>query len=309
MLILFALACIVRSRDDVRWLAGAGALLALAHMVRVNGLVMLGMLVAFALTHARAAGRRMRWRHVLVPLAAFAIVAAPYLAWRAAHLPGAFDYGTNQRFWTDDPWNMTDAYWSQYSIAEGGPRETMSDHFGSHSAAEAWRRAYDSVAWQAQDLLVGATERAVLSIPLAALALAGIFLAPRGAASRAFLLSLAFTALTFVWIYPVVRSPRYFMPLVPLAAILAAGAVSRLSSRARVPALVIAPVAAYLAIRALVCIQGAREGVDVVREFGSVQAMVFVVTVAYLAAAAWPLVAQESAASYGATPGFSSTSR
>lgn len=237
-LVVLAFATTLRARRHPAWLLATGALMALAAMLRVNGLVLLVALLAFAAVLLRGASWRRARPWLAGALLVSAALLAPYLAWRAASLPGPFDYGTNQRFWADDLWDMHDAYWTHYSPATGGPRETMGDYFARHSLADAAVRLYQSVAWQAFDLVgaghwpplqkeggdwVGtAREGAALTPLLVVLGVAGLALAWR----RELLVLpfvLAATFATFVWIYPLVRSVRYLSPLIPLVA-LAAGA-------------------------------------------------------------------------------------
>lgn len=241
VMIILAIACVVKAKDSPVWLFVAGALVAVSHLMRVNGLLMLGAIVIFAAIHLRRAAPRHRLWHLAIPVVAFLLVAAPYLAWRAEHLPGAFDYGTNQRFWADDPWNMQDPYWKSYSYENGGERETAADYFATHSLSESALRFYQSGQWQLLDLT-----RVVLTPMLLVLGLAGMASTRReNWASITPIVGLTLAA-TFMWVYPIVRSPRYFLILVPLFAILAsAGAVHAARATQRVTLGAVAILAPY----------------------------------------------------------------
>lgn len=217
LLILLALACVVKARDHPAWLAGAGALVALSHMARMNGILFLGTIGLFAAVYLPRVSPRYRHRHLAYVLVAFLVVASPYLLWRDHYLPHAFDYGTNSRFWTDNPWDMDDAYWQSYTYSGGGVRETAADYFATHTWGEALARLYHSGQWQLLDLT-----RVTLTPLLLLLGVTGMAASRREAwAPMTPLVGLTLAA-TFFWVYPVVRSPRYFLVLIPLFAILAA---------------------------------------------------------------------------------------
>lgn len=293
ILFLGALACAVHAKDHPAWLAGAGALMALAHMARINGLVMLLSVLAFSAWEARARGARLRAPAVLALVGAFLLVCAPYLAWRAAHLPGAFDYGTNQRFFTDDPWNMSDDYWTHYSIREGGPREGPADYLATHTLGEGAERLLASIGLQIRDLLLGEGERAVLALPLLALAAVGI--APRESPTRLLIVVLAFTFATFVWIYPAVRSPRYYLALVPLAAILAARGLEAIPSkfpRFAIPFAVVTT--GLLVVVGLSRTSGLADAIQLLQEFPRVRMLVLVLSTIWLALAVAPDLLREA---------------
>ncbi|HUR25607.1 MAG TPA: hypothetical protein VM327_06305 [Candidatus Thermoplasmatota archaeon] len=225
LLLTLAVAAALKAREHPAWLLAIGPLMAFAHMLRVNGLVMTAMVLLFAVLLLRRAGSaaKVPWAWVAGAAALFLLTAAPYLVWRADHLPGAFDYGTNQRFFADDPWDRSDAYWKGYTYSDGGPRESMGDYFATHSLWTAAKRLYSSILLQVVDL-VGAgsspwnrADAPALHPVLVVLCVAGAVRLRGRREHWAFPLALAFSLLTFVWVYPIVRSPRYFMPLVPLA--------------------------------------------------------------------------------------------
>lgn len=240
ILLVLAIACVVKARDGRAWLAVAGALVAVAHMVRVNGLVMIVMIVVFARLYlARTRPDHAGWKPLATIVVAFVLVASPYLLWRAAHLPSAFDYGTNQRMFADDRWNFSDNFWTHYAITSGGPRESWSDYLATHSLGDAGRRAWESVWFQIRDVafLGGPEEPAALWPVLAILAVGGSMVGRRDPIVWALPLLFGFTFVTFLWIYPSVRSVRYYMPLLPFAAVMGAlaldWAILRLSAPAR----------------------------------------------------------------------------
>lgn len=232
LLLVLALWCVLRARRNLAWLLGAGAAMAGASMLRANGVVMAAMVFAFAALLLRGEGRP-RWTRWLAGTAvALLVLLGPYLAWRAAYLPGPFDYGTNSRFWADSPWNMQDAYWRT------GEKETIRDYFATHTLGQAWDRLYESLRLQFLDLFGGGTpDRGGPGSALTPLATAGVLAAAPVLWRRreyAFApLALAFTVATFTWIYPMVRSVRYFSPLIPLAAVLCAALVQSLGERTR----------------------------------------------------------------------------
>ncbi|HEX2022251.1 MAG TPA: glycosyltransferase family 39 protein, partial [Candidatus Thermoplasmatota archaeon] len=94
-LLVLALACVLKARDHPAWLVGTGVLMALAHVLRINGLVMFGATLLFAAILLARPGRGWRrrapWGWFAASVAAFLLVSAPYLAWRADQLPGPFD--------------------------------------------------------------------------------------------------------------------------------------------------------------------------------------------------------------------------
>ncbi|MEA3137422.1 MAG: hypothetical protein QOC71_1703, partial [Thermoplasmata archaeon] len=239
LVLTLAVAAVLKAREHPAWLLAVGPLMAFAHMLRVNGLVMLVMVLLFAVLLFRRTAR-VPWRWVAGAAVLFFLVAAPYLMWRADHLPGAFDYGTNQRFFADNPWDFSDRYWQEYTYSDGGPRESASDYFASHSFGTAFKRLYSSVLLQVVDL-VGAgsspwnrVDSPALQPLLVVLCAVGVVRLSGRPEHWALPLGLAFSVLTFVWVYPIVRSPRYFMPLVPLAiayGLAAARSLAQTSSR------------------------------------------------------------------------------
>lgn len=238
ILIVLAIACVVKAREGRGWLAVAGSLVALSHMVRMNGLVMLPMIVLFARVYLRRARPEfVGWRSLAIIVIVFFLVASPYLLWRGSHLPHAFDYGTNQRLFTDDRWDFADGYWSHYTIASGGPRESAGDYAATHTWGDAARRAWESVWLQVRDvaLLGGPEEGAALSPLLLILAIAGSLRVRRSVIVWVLPLLFVFTFATFVWIYPTVRSVRYYMPLVPVAAVMAGILGDHALARASLP--------------------------------------------------------------------------
>jgi 4-amino-4-deoxy-L-arabinose transferase-like glycosyltransferase len=239
LMLTLAVAAVLKAREHPAWLLAVGPLMAFAHMLRVNGLVMLFMVVLFGVLLFRRESK-VPWKHVALTVGLFFLVAAPYLIWRADHLPGAFDYGTNQRFFADDPWDFSDEYWQGYSYSEGGPRETAGDYLGSHSLGTAFRRLWSSVLLQVVDLVgAGSSPWTRLDAPafhplLVVLCAVGAVRLRGRPEHWALPIALAFSFLTFVWVYPIVRSPRYFMPLVPLAiayGLAGARSLGRTSSR------------------------------------------------------------------------------
>lgn len=246
---VLATVTVLRARGHPAWLLATGALMALAHVLKVNGLLMFAMLGLFAgylLRERPFTLLRTMWRPGpdrrlalwgVGALAVFLLVASPYLAWRAEHLSGPFDYGTNQRFWADDLWDLDDPWWTAYTPETGAPRETMGDYFATHTWRDAALRLWQSIEWQVFDLVgsgrwpaqereggewVGtAPEESALTPLLAALSLVAAFTVMRQRAWWFLPFALAFTFATFLWIYPLVRSVRYFSPLIPFFAVAA----------------------------------------------------------------------------------------
>lgn len=264
---VLALVTVLRARRHPSWLLATGALMALAHVLRINGLVMFVMALAFAALYLRRTTTRVPWRWLAASVLVFSLVATPYLAWRAQSLPGPFDYGTNQRFWADELWDLDDAYWQGFSPATGGERETMADYFATHHWTEAVARLWRSVQWQAFDVTgvgqwppleeegggwQGGNATGAALTPLGfGLALAGAFVAGWRRRPELWMLplALAFTCATFVWIYPLVRSVRYFAPLIPLFVVLALVGWQHLSAHLRWPRLAtVALFGAYVAL-------------------------------------------------------------
>jgi 4-amino-4-deoxy-L-arabinose transferase-like glycosyltransferase len=234
-----AVAAVLKSRDHPAWLVAVAPLMAFAHMLRINGLVMLVMLLVFAvLLHRRRPGG-VPWKWVGAAALGFIVIAMPYLVWRAHYLPGAFDYGTNQRWFTDNQWDFSDNYWQHYSYSKGGPRETAADYFRTHTVGQAALRLYQSVQFQIIDLFGSAGSYAtkgdgpVLNPLLAAFVIVGLVRLPGRREHWSFHLALGFTMLTFVWLYPPVRSPRYFAPLIAVAIPFAVAALRDLSGLAK----------------------------------------------------------------------------
>lgn len=272
-LFVLAVLTVLRARRHPAWLVATGALMALAHVMRVNGLVMYGALGLFALlllgpaadartrsapraARAWAYGRRLLADRRLVAwgaasVATFLLVASPYLVWREVEGEGAFDYGTNQRFWTDDLWDLDDAWWQAEMAGERIPRESMRDYFAEHSPAHAAGRLLASVGLQIFDLFgsgryplyveeggpwVGSPrEESALTPLVAALALVAAFTAMKRREWWFLPVTLGVTVLTFLWIYPLVRSVRYWAPLIPLFTLAALAGWQHLATLVRRP--------------------------------------------------------------------------
>lgn len=288
-LFVLALVSVLRARRHPAWLLLTGALMALAHMLKVNGLVMFGMLGVFAwlvfagdAKEAKGAkwvlgldGRTFAWG--VATVAVFALVAAPYLVWRGGELEGPFDYGTNQRFWADDLWDLDDPWWTAHMAGAPIPRETMGDYAARHSWTDAIGRLWHSIEWQVFDLFgsgrwpaqeleggqwVGsAPEESALTPLLAGLALVACFTVMKRREWWFLPLAVGFTFLTFLWIYPLVRSVRYFAPLIPLFAVAAVAGWMHLATLVKRPYLVGASVfGAYFVLYAAVPIVHIGEG-------------------------------------------------
>src|SRR5205814_855052 len=120
-------------------------------------------------------------------------------------------------------WDFHDSYWQNYTYAKGGPRETMADYFRTHTLGQAAHRLYLSVQLQFIDLFgAGGTQLAhpagaVLHPILVGLLLPALLRLSGRREHWGFHLGLAVTLLTSLWVYPIVRSPRYFAPLIPAA--------------------------------------------------------------------------------------------
>jgi 4-amino-4-deoxy-L-arabinose transferase-like glycosyltransferase len=316
---VLSLACVLKARQHPAWLLGAGALMALAHMLRINGVVMLLMVLLFAFLLLRGAprpGRASRWTStgawMAAAVAVFLLVSAPYLAWRADRLPGPFDYGTNQRFWADDLWTPGDAYWTHYTYEGGGPRETIGDYFAKHDLGDAVDRLYRSVQWQVFDLFgfgkwpghepeggvwTGTPPDGSALTPLVvALSLVGLLVAARRRELWFLPLALAFTFATFAWIYPLVRSVRYFSPLIPLFAVVAMVGWLHLATLTRRPytvgALLFGTWLLLYGARPLLAMPG---GVLRVALMPDVRVLVSVVTLLWVALALAPAVGPAAA--------------
>ena len=307
---LFVLATltVLLARRHPAWLLATGALMALAHMLRINGVVMFAALAVFAAIYLwQGSVRRLPWRWAFATLGVFLLVASPYLAWRAEHLAGPFEYGTNQRFWADDFWDLDDEYWQSYDPKTGGQRETMQDYFAERSWRDAVGRLWQSAQWQVFDLFgvgrwpplekeggewVGTRPEGSALTPL----LTGLFLIaaftalPRRRDLWFLPVALAFTFLTFLWIYPLVRSVRYFSPLIPLFVVVALVGWQHLAAQVRRPTVVGAALfGSYLLLygaRPLLHVpQGAREVLAV----PEARILVLGWTLAWLALAMLPL--------------------
>jgi len=294
---LFVLATmtVLRARRHRAWLLATAALMALAHALKVNGLVMFAMLglwawMLFAKDAKEAKGakrmlgltpRDIRWG--VAAVAVFFLVASPYLAWRGSELSGPFDYGTNQRFWADDLWNLNAAWWTAYTPPHGAPRETMGDYVSHHTWRDAAARLWQSVEWQAFDLFgsgrwpaqeleggdwVGtAPEESALTPLVFGLALVAALTVMRERAWWFLPLATLSTFLTFVWIYPLVRSVRYFAPLIPLYVVAAVAGWTWLAQHVKRPHLVGTVVfGAYVVLYAAVPILHIPEGLGLLAQ-------------------------------------------
>lgn len=251
-ILVLALAAALKARQHPAWLAGVGALMALAFVLRVNGLVMFVMLLAFAAILLPRTRRTWMWTGAAV--AAFALVASPYLVWREVDGPGAMDFGTNQRFWADNLWDMSDRYWTERNAGVEEPhKETMAEYFATHTLAQAAGRLAISIQWGVFDFLgfgkwpaqqvEGGVwpgtppDGSALTPFLVSLAAVAAFTAWRRKELLFVPLAIAFTFATFVWIYPLVRSVRYFAPLIPLVILYAMVGWDHLAKHVPRPAL------------------------------------------------------------------------
>lgn len=341
---LFVLATmtVLRARRHPAWLVATGALMALAHVLRVNGLVMYGALALFGFLLLRVPAPRPRdgatarpdegtshlsrrgavatsgkpwiWGDTPPPrqrqliiyafasVATFLLVASPYLIWRETEGGGAFDYGTNQRFWADNLWDLQDPWWQAEFAGQRIERESFSDYVASHSLEEAAIRLWQSATWQIYDLVgsgryppfeteggawVGSPrEESALTPLLAALAIVAAFTTIKRREWLFLPIALGITFLTFLWIYPLVRSVRYFAPLIPLVAIAAVAGWQHLASHVRRPALVGAALfGAYFALYGLTTVLHLGDGVRLLARSADARAIVLPL------AALWMLVA------------------
>jgi hypothetical protein len=289
--VLLALAFAVKSRQGALWLVPAAILLAVAHMFRVNGLIIAVMVLTYALLYSRRASlRKFQWKGVVLALLAFFLVLTPYLAWRADSLPGPFDYGTNQRFFADSAWNFKDVYWQNYTYSGGGHRETFQDYLATHSASDFLLRAYNSLRLQVIDFVGGGAspgERAdgpALTPWLVAASLATALYFPRRREFWFFPLTLAFTFATFVWIYPAFREVRHFSLMAPLAAIFGMPGLRWLAQRTSRPALVMAAFfGTYAATFAVLPLASIPDGLRGIAQDGRLAVMAAVMTAFWLA--------------------------
>ncbi|MHB8605813.1 MAG: hypothetical protein ACYDCK_11215 [Thermoplasmatota archaeon] len=232
-------------------IAAAALLMVAASAFRANGMVMAVMLAVWLWILLREDRERAK-RAVVLYVVVFLVATAPYWAWRASSFGNPFDYGANSRLWADDIWNMSAPWW------HGAPKETFSDYWATHTLGQMATRAWESVAWQVWDFFLVA-----LTPFMALLSLGGAYRVRKRRAWSFAWLAAAFTFVTFLWMYPVVRTARYYTPLTPLLAPLAAFALSALAARTHrfVWPAIVALMAALYAIPALVPI--ARLGVDV----------------------------------------------
>lgn len=325
---ILATLTILRARRQRAWLLATGALMAIAHVLKVNGLVMFAALGVWAWLlftrdgkgakeAQRAKDRGWTWlgltardvRWGLAAGATFLLVASPYLAWRADALSGPFDYGTNQRYWADDLWDLDDAWWSGYTPEGGGENEGVRDYFATHTARDAALRLWQSFEWQVFDLFgsgrwpaqeqeggawVGtAPEESALTPLLAGLALVAGFTVLRRREWWFLPVTLVFTLATFLWIYPLVRSVRYFSPFIPFFALAAVAGWMHLATLVKRPYLATVLVfAAYFLLYAGVPLLNVPRGLGVLAS-SDVRALVLVLTSLWLALAlapAWPTI-------------------
>lgn len=245
---LFAL----RARESPWWLAGAGATMALAFTVRFNALTLAPIVLgAGALLAWPRHGARATLLGLAAAALAAALVAAPYLAWRADHLPSALHMGQNGDVWAD-------RYWDAGSYSDpGSPRYqryvTLEEYRATHTLGDAAARAWKSVWLQAWDFAKQA------SLPVLALvAFLAWRLLARDERRPALLLPLGVAGMTFAslfWVYPLVATQRYYHPLTPFLAIAGAAALAawagRNEDRARTTAWALAATVAVYGAAAL----------------------------------------------------------
>lgn len=304
---LLGLATVLKSREHPAWLVATGVLFAGAFVLRVNGLVMFIMALAFALVllHRVPWRRKLPW--MAASVAVFLLVLTPYQAWRADHVGEAFDYGTNQRFWADDLWDMSDPYWTARNAGGEPHKETMRDWFARHTLAESVDRLYKSVQWQVFDLFgYGKWPRAeehegghwpgtapdgsALTPLVTGLSLVAAFVAWRRRDLSFVPLALVFTLATFTWIYPLVRSVRYFSPLIPLFIIFAMVGLMHLASHTARPRLVGASMLAlFLVLYDARLLLQVPEGLARLGAEADVRALFLVTGAAWIALALAPL--------------------
>jgi 4-amino-4-deoxy-L-arabinose transferase-like glycosyltransferase len=240
LFLALAVAAVLKARRRAAWLLAAGPLMAGAHLLRVNGLVMSVAVAAFAVLVFRRERHGVPWKWLAGAAALFLVVSAPYLAWRSEHLPGPFDYGTNQRFFADNPWDFSDPYWQEYTMKGGGPREGLGDYLREHGLGGFLERLWMSGLLQVADLVgTGATpwtrSDAPALHPLLVVLCAVAAVRLRGREHWAFPLLAAVTVASLGFVYPIVRSPRYFAPLVPFAIVYGLAGLRLLASRSARP--------------------------------------------------------------------------
>ncbi|MFA5943826.1 MAG: phospholipid carrier-dependent glycosyltransferase [Candidatus Thermoplasmatota archaeon] len=295
LFVVLAAAATVRASRHPGWLVAMAIAMAFASMMRGNGLVVFAALAGFAFFLLRRSDARRWGRWLAAGAAVYVLVQTPYLAWRSQHLPGAFDYGTNGRFFADRLWDFSDPYWQNYTQKNGGPKEGFGDYLATHSAGDVLRRLYLSVQMQVVDLFGGAQaghrahpEGTVLQ-PLMAIPLAiGLFAERKRPELRAFLWVGALSVLALVWMYWIHDSPRYFSMLVPLAAPVAVEGLAWLGKRlAMAGVLAVGFVATHVALNAAL---PAIDGLAALREMNPSWAWTFVFLVlALILALAGPM--------------------
>lgn len=259
LFVVLAAAAAVRATRNPAWLIGLAAAMAVASMMRGNGIVVFAALALCSFFLLRRSDTRQWRRWLAAAVAVYFVVQAPYLAWRAEHLPGAFDYGTNGRFWSDRLWDFSDSYWQGYSLKEGGPQENVGDYLETHSLGEALRRLYLSIQMQVIDLFGGAQAghrdhpegtvfQPLLAIPL----IVGLLAERKRRDLRAFHWVAGLSVLSLIWMYWVHDSPRYFSMLAPLAAPVAVEGLAWIGRRLAVAgAIAIGFLATHLAANAV----------------------------------------------------------
>lgn len=206
-LLLWGFYFLVRSTKRRSALVWAAVFSGLVFYVRVNGFVFLPMILIYALLLRRRIPG-WNWKWVVIPVLVFLVVVTPYLAMRFGTYKSALHYDSGAKFLFAD---------SHQQLFDPDFNPTLSQFLATHSLGKIIHRA-----WTGFKLVVLSTFNG--NPFLFTLAVLGLLLYTRKK-FLAFHMMYLFWWGGLFWIYAVIQSGRFLLPLHPFAIILGGAVV------------------------------------------------------------------------------------
>ena len=207
LLLLWGLYFLIRSREKRGALIYAAVFAGLVFYVRVNGIVFLPLILLYSLIVHKEIPH-WNWRWLIIPVLVFIVVVTPYLAMRFGTYQSALHYDSGAKFLFAD---------NHQQLFDPDFNPTLSQFLASHTLMQILVRA-----WTGFKLVVLSTFNG--NPFLFTLAILGFLLYTRKR-FLAFHLMYLFWWGGLFWIFAVIQSQRFLLPLNPLAIILGGGVV------------------------------------------------------------------------------------